>query len=135
MSTTAGLSPFRGLFEEGVQVAVDQAAGSRTTAGGTTAGGLLGRSTRRLATETKHSSKTTELYAYVAAAVGILIAAWVIGADDEAGRGQGDYFTAFDAWRLIAFLTIGYMIARGLAKAGSREPYWEGGSNEQRDRD
>ena len=60
----------------------------------------------------------------------------MIGADDDAGRGDafGDYFTANDAWRLIAFLTIGYMIARGLAKSGSREPYWEGGSNEERDR-
>ena len=58
----------------------------------------------------------------------------MIGADDNAGRGDdaGDYFTAFDAWRLIAFLTIGYMIARGLAKAGSRDPFWEGGSNEER---
>ncbi len=91
---------------------------------------------RRLTTETKHSSKTTELYAYVTVAIGILIASAIIGADDNAGRGAGtgDYFTAFDAWRLIAFLTIGYMIARGLAKAGSRDPYWEGGTNEQRDR-
>ena len=95
--------------------------------------GMLDRP-RRLATETKHSSKTTELYAYVAAVVGILIASWMIGADDNAGRGAnaGDYFTAYDAWRLIAFLTIGYMVARGLAKAGSRDPYWEGGTNEQR---
>jgi hypothetical protein len=37
--------------------------------------------------------------------------------------------------RYITALTIGYMLARGLAKAGSREPYWEGGSNEERDRD
>ena len=87
---------------------------------------------RRLTTETKHSSKTTELYAYIATVVGILIASWVIGADDEAGRGGGDYFTAFDAWRLIAFLTVGYMVARGLAKAGSRDPYWEGGTNAER---
>jgi hypothetical protein len=99
--------------------------------------GLLDRP-RRLTTETKHSSKTTELYAYVAVVVGILIAAAMIGADDNAGRGAeaGDYFTAHDAWRLIAFLTIGYMIARGLAKAGSRDPYWEGGTNAERgDRD
>ena len=92
----------------------------------------------RLTTETKHSSKTTELYAYVAVVIGILIASWVIGADDNAGRGAnaGDYFDAHDAWRLIAFLTIGYMIARGLAKAGSRDPYWEGGTNAERpDRD
>ncbi len=89
---------------------------------------------RRLTTETKHASKTTELYVYVAAVLGILIAAAMIGADDDAGRGDafGDYFTAHDAWRLIAFLTIGYMIARGLAKSGSREPYWEGGSNQER---
>ncbi len=95
--------------------------------------GLLDRS-RRLATETKHSTKSTELYVYVAAVIGVLIASALIGSDDNAGRGDrfGDYFTAYDAWRLIAFLTIGYMIARGLAKSGSREPYWEGGSNEER---
>jgi hypothetical protein len=89
---------------------------------------------RRLSTETKHASKTTELYLYIAAVIGILIASALIGADDDAGRGDafGDYFTAHDAWRLIAFLTIGYMIARGLAKSGSREPYWEDGSNEER---
>jgi hypothetical protein len=88
---------------------------------------------RRLTTETKHSSKTTELYAYIATVVGILIASALIGADDNAGRGgdAGDYFTAYDAWRLIAFVTIGYMVARGLAKAGSRDPYWEGGTNEE----
>lgn len=95
--------------------------------------GLLDRP-RRLTTETKHSSKTTELYAYVAVVIGILIASAFIGADDNAGRGAnaGDYFTAFDAWRLIAYLTIGYMVARGLAKAGSRDPYWEGGTNADR---
>ena len=90
--------------------------------------GVLGRGDRRLATETKHSSKSSELYVYILAVLGILIASALIGADDDAGRGDafGGYFTAHDAWRLIAFLTIGYMIARGLAKSGSREPYWEG---------
>lgn len=95
-------------------------------------------SPRRLTTETKHSSKSTELYAYIAVVIGILIASAMIGADDNAGRGEnvGDYFTADEAWRLIAFLTIGYMVARGLAKAGSRDPYWEGGSKAERgDRD
>ena len=107
----------------------------QTRTGATTRGrGVLDRQARRLTTETKHSSKTTELYLYVAAVVGILIASALIGADDDAGRGEnfGDYFTAYDAWRLIAFLTIGYMIARGLAKAGSRDPYWEGGTNADR---
>jgi len=31
--------------------------------------------------------------------------------------------TTEQAWRLVSFLTIGYMVARGLAKSGSREPY------------
>jgi len=31
-------------------------------------------------------------------------------------------------------LTIGYMVSRGLAKSGPRGQYWEGGSNEERDR-
>ena len=34
-----------------------------------------------------------------------------------------DYFRADKAWWYITLLTIGYMIARGLAKSGSREPY------------
>ncbi len=114
-------------------MAVDHATGSRMA--GT---GLLDRasSRRRLSTETKHATKTTEFFAFVAVLIGILIAAAWIGADDNAGRGAGagDYFTAADAWRYITALTIGYMVARGLAKAGSREPYWEGGSNEERDR-
>ena len=70
--------------------------------------------------------------AYIAVVIGILIASAMIGEDDGAGDGGGDYFTADDAWRLITFLTIGYMIARGLAKSGSREPYWEGGTNQER---
>jgi hypothetical protein len=34
-----------------------------------------------------------------------------------------DYFRADKAWWYITLLTIGYMVARGLAKSGSREPY------------
>jgi hypothetical protein len=33
------------------------------------------------------------------------------------------YFRADKAWWYITLLTIGYMIARGLAKSGSRQPY------------
>ena len=88
---------------------------------------------RRLTTETKHSSKTSELYAYVAVVIGILVASVLIGADDDAGKDAGDYFTANVAWTLIAFLTIGYMVSRGLAKSGSREPYWSGGTNAERE--
>jgi hypothetical protein len=75
---------------------------------------------RRLTTETKASFKTTELYVYLAAVVGVLIAASQID-----HNGVRDYFTADKAWLYVALLTIGYMISRGLAKAGSRDPYWD----------
>ena len=32
-------------------------------------------------------------------------------------------FGADHAWRYATYLTVGYLISRGLAKAGSREPY------------
>ena len=66
-------------------------------------------------TETKSSYKTTELIAYVAAVVGVLIAALLTD-------GGADGFNTVDAWRFVTYLTIGYMISRGLAKAGSRNP-------------
>jgi hypothetical protein len=28
------------------------------------------------------------------------------------------------AWLYVAIVGVGYMVSRGLAKAGSREPYW-----------
>jgi len=74
---------------------------------------------RRLTTETKAAFKTTELAAYVLAVLGVLLASWL--ADGTAGG--DDPFNAEQAWRLVSFLTIGYMVARGLAKSGSREPY------------
>ena len=51
--------------------------------------------------------------------------------DDRARRlstetkSSAEDFGTYDAWRLVTFLTIGYMLARGLAKAGSRQPYEE----------
>lgn len=84
--------------------------------------GVIGR----LTTETKQAFKTTEFFAYLLAVAGVLIAAAVIGdGDGNGGAGDaGDYFRADQAWRYVTFLTIGYMVARGLAKAGSRDPYW-----------
>ena len=32
-------------------------------------------------------------------------------------------FSAQQAWFYVTLLTIGYMMSRGLAKSGSREPY------------
>ena len=65
--------------------------------------------------ETKAAFKTTELIAYVLAVLGVLIASAIV--DDEGAQGFG----AHDAWKYVTWLTIGYMIARGLAKAGSYE--------------
>ena len=77
--------------------------------------------TRRLSTETKASYKTTELIAYVMVFVGILLASFLVKTGQDGQR--VDYFRADKAWWYITLLTIGYMIARGLAKSGSREPY------------
>jgi hypothetical protein len=48
--------------------------------------------------------------------LGVLIAAAVTDNRDD---GQG--FGARSAWLYVTLLSIGYMISRGLAKAGSRE--------------
>ncbi len=79
-----------------------------------------GDSRRRLTTETKSSTKTTELIAYIAAVLAVIVTAYVVG---DNGKGSADPFSSLDAIRYITFLTIGYMIARGLAKAGSRDSY------------
>jgi hypothetical protein len=63
-------------------------------------------------TETKPSFKTTELLAYVVAVIGVLVASAVVDKSD---------FGAQEAWFYVTLLTIGYMISRGLAKAGSYE--------------
>ena len=76
---------------------------------------------RRLVTETKASFKTTEFFAYLAVVVGLLIAGNTI----EGQEGGADYFAADKVWLYITLLTIGYMISRGLAKAGSSQPYDE----------
>ena len=65
----------------------------------------------RRATETKHSTKTSEMYVMIAAIVGVLLAAQYT-----------DDLTARWAWILVSAIAIGYMISRGLAKSGSREP-------------
>jgi hypothetical protein len=63
-------------------------------------------------TETKASTKTSEFFVYVIAAAAILIASLVV-----------DGFNATEGWMFFTYLTIGYLISRGLAKSGSREPY------------
>jgi hypothetical protein len=63
-------------------------------------------------TETKASTKTSEFFVYVIAAAAVLIASLVV-----------DGFNATEGWMFFTFLSIGYMVSRGLAKSGSREPY------------
>ena len=75
---------------------------------------------QRLSTETKHSSKTTEFYAMIAVILGILIAAAMIKGGDTNGT---DEFIARQAWLYVAIVAAAYMISRGLAKSGSRDPY------------
>lgn len=71
--------------------------------------------------ETKPSFRTTELVLYVAAVIAVAVTAFVV--DGDAGSDGGDPFGAEQALRYITFLTIGYMVARGLAKSGSRDTY------------
>jgi hypothetical protein len=68
-------------------------------------------------TETKSAFKTTEMIAYVAAVVAVLIAGAVIDESNAGGLGGKQ------VWLYVTILTVGYMISRGLAKSGSRDPY------------
>ena len=74
---------------------------------------------RRLSTESKASFKTTEFFAFLAMTIAVLIAAGIV---DETNVGG---FGARQAWLYVTILTVGYMISRGLAKSGSRQPYDE----------
>ena len=71
----------------------------------------------RKSTETKAAFKTTELMAFLAAVAGVLIAAAIVDESNAGGMG------AKQAWLYVTVLTVGYMVSRGLAKSGSRDPY------------
>ena len=75
----------------------------------------------RLTSETKQAFKTTEFWAMVALIAGILIASLVIG---EGNDGDGDAFPAVRAWLYVSVVGAAYIVSRGIAKAGSHEPYW-----------
>lgn len=92
-----------------------------SSGGGLGGGGGIGNRARSLSTETKQFFKTSEFVTYVIVFLGILIAARQIEGD-----GGNDYFTADKAW---LYLTLGYMLSRGIAKSGSREPYSSGGDD------
>jgi hypothetical protein len=77
-------------------------------------GGTVTRST-----ETKAAFKTTEFFAYIAVLAGILIA----GLLTKAGDGNDDRLQSSQVWLYATLLTMGYLLSRGLAKSGSRDPY------------
>jgi hypothetical protein len=91
-----------------------------TPTAGTSHRTITGTDVQRRSTETKHSSKTSELYAFVVVVLGILIAAAVIKGGDSGGT---DEFIARDAWLYVSIVTGAYLVSRGLAKSGSRDPY------------
>ncbi|HZO66514.1 MAG TPA: hypothetical protein VFB74_16055, partial [Kribbellaceae bacterium] len=57
--------------------------------------------------------KTTEMMLAIIAIAGILIATYV--ADADLGANEG--------WRYATWVAVAYILSRGLAKAGTREPY------------
>ena len=79
----------------------------------------------RLKTETKQAFKTTEFWAMVGVIVAILVSAAAIKGGDSGGT---DEFIARNAWLYVSIVAAAYILSRGLAKAGSSEPY-------ERDRD
>jgi hypothetical protein len=84
---------------------------------------VRGTRAHRLTTETKQAFKTTEFFAMVAVVVAILVSAAVIkGGDTDPGS---DEFVARQAWLYVAIVASAYIVSRGLAKSGSREPYTE----------
>jgi len=96
------------------------------TARGSSARGV-GQATRRLATETKQAFKTTEFWAMAAIIAAILISAALIKGGDT-GNGT-DEFIARQAWLYVSIVTGAYLLSRGLAKAGSRDPYTDDGDD------
>ena len=82
------------------------------------------RGAERLSTETKAFSKSSEFWVWAITVAAVLIADRML-----------ESFSVDRAWTLVVYASIGYMVSRGLAKAGSREPYFADGTNANRDND
>jgi len=67
-------------------------------------------------TETKSAFKTTEMVMTLVFVVAVLVAAYINNTDS---------FSRNDGWILAAIVMTGYIVSRGIAKAGVREPYIE----------
>jgi hypothetical protein len=64
----------------------------------------------RRVTETKAFYKTSEFIVMLAAVVGVLVA-------------MNKNLTASHGWLLVTVIASAYMVSRGIAKAGSYDPY------------
>ncbi|MEY2476710.1 MAG: hypothetical protein QOG87_2025 [Actinomycetota bacterium] len=71
---------------------------------------------RLRSTETRKSFRTTEFIAFVVITALTLLSAYT-----------QDGFDIDQAWTLVAVITSFYMLSRGIAKAGSREPRYDDG--------
>lgn len=74
--------------------------------------------TDRNTNDIKISMRTLEFALYVAAVLATIITSAVVG--DNANENGADVFNAHDAMQLITWLTVGFLVARGLAKSGIR---------------
>jgi hypothetical protein len=63
--------------------------------------------------EARRSFATSELYIYLIAVAALLFFTYESG---------GDSLSRQEGWQYATALTIGYLLSRGLAKAGSSEP-------------
>ena len=89
-----------------------------TAASSATPGAVRTRDDRTIATadrfnEAKNGFKTTEFFAMLALVVAVLIAAYA-DSDDSLGHQQG--------WLYASIVASAYIVSRGLAKLGVREP-------------
>jgi hypothetical protein len=63
--------------------------------------------------EARRSVSTSELWVFLIVTAALLFFTYEDG---------GDSLSREDGWRYVAGITVGYLISRGLAKAGSSEP-------------
>jgi hypothetical protein len=91
---------------------------AQTSDYGTTGSATAYRGERRTFTETKLGFKTSEFLVALAAMVAVLVATYADG---------DDTLTQNDGWRYAAWIAAAYIVSRGLAKLGVREPYAEDG--------
>jgi hypothetical protein len=71
---------------------------------------------RRTFTETKAFYRTSEFMVWLLTVVGILVVTYI---NDSSSLNN------WHGWLLITLVSAAYMLSRGIAKAGSREPYTE----------